>query len=168
MTFKVELNDGVIRLYFVVMLNVISATLLKIIDFKNYFFLFKVMTAIQILTDFRQGLISFFDELIEQFPKEGDLIVLRIFIGDQVPILDIMNTFIARLLPLREMVKARDEKFFLENDILFQKLNPNKVSYFKQLWMSDELDAEDRMVIWQWFDSFIILSERYRGAAGRL
>lgn len=116
----------------------------------------------KILSEFRQKLISFFDELIEQFPEEGDLVVLRIFIGDQVPIIDIMNTFIVKLLPLRNMVKTRDEKFFLENEILFQKIDPTKVSYFKHLWMSDKLDEDDKIVIWKWFDLFVSLVDKYQ------
>ena len=97
-------------------------------------------TQIKILSEFRAGLINFFDELIEQFPDESDLIVLRIFISDQVPISDIMNTFIRKLLPLKEMIKTRNQNFFLENDVLFEKLKSDKVSYFKRLWTSNKLD----------------------------
>ena len=37
------------------------------------------MSEIEILCEFLNGLISFFDELIDQFPTEGDLVIFRIF-----------------------------------------------------------------------------------------
>ena len=51
------------------------------------------MSELQVLSEFKNGLISFFDELIDQFPKEGDLIMIRIFLKDQIPIEQVMNTF---------------------------------------------------------------------------
>ena len=119
---------------------------------------------IQILIDFKTSLVNFFDELIEQFPEEGDLVVIRIFLNDQVPIVDVMNTVISKLLPLKELVKKRDESFFINNNVLFDKLDKNKVNHFKKLWRSDKLDAEDRKVIWQWYDLFISLTEKYQKA----
>ena len=116
----------------------------------------------KILTDFRTNLVSFLDELIEQFPQEGDLVIVRIFICDQIPITDIMHTFTKKVLPLKDMVKQRNAAFFLENDVLFENLSNTKVSYFKQLWSSDKLDADDRATIWSWFDLFISLAERYQ------
>jgi len=116
---------------------------------------------IQILTEFKTNLVNFLDELIEQFPEEGDLIVLRIFLNDQVPIADIMKTFVEKLLPLKEVVKKRDERFFLNNNILFEKLNKDKVNHFRTLWTSPKLDSDDKDVIWAWYDLFISIAERY-------
>lgn len=118
--------------------------------------------AVKILTEFRTNLVAFLDELIEQFPTEGDLVILRIFICDQVPMLDIMEMFSSRVLPLKDMVKQRNAKFFLENNVLFDNVNTSKVSYFKELWASDKLDEEDRATIWRWFDLFISLADRYQ------
>ncbi len=121
----------------------------------------KATQQIKILGDFKNNIISFLDELIEQFPKEGDLVILRIFLADQIPIVDVMGTFMKRALPIKEMVKTRDEKFFIENDVLFDNVSTSKVSYFKELWVSSKLDAEDRDAIWRWFDLFITFAERY-------
>lgn len=122
------------------------------------------MSKTQILIDFKTNLVNFLDELIEQFPEEGDLVVLRIFLNDQVPIADIMNTFVNKLLPLKETVKRRDESFFLNNNILFEKLNKDKVNHFKTLWTSPKLDTDDRKVIWSWYDLFISIAEKYTKA----
>lgn len=120
---------------------------------------------LQILSDFKTNLVAFLDELIEQFPEEGDLVVARIFLNDQVPIVDVMNTFITKLLPVKDMVKQRNDDFFLNNNILFDQLDKNKVNHFKKLWRSERLDSEDRQTIWRWYDLFISLSEKYQKAS---
>ena len=49
------------------------------------------MSDIQILIQFKKSIISFIDELIEAFPTEPDLIILRIFIKDQISIENVIN-----------------------------------------------------------------------------
>ena len=116
----------------------------------------------QILSDFKKHLIKFMDELIEQLPHEGDLVVGRIFLKDQIPIEDVMNYFIISILPHKEQIQQRDDKFFLENNVLFEKFQKGKVNHFKTLWLSNRLDNDDKDVIWVWFDAFISLTERYQ------
>ncbi|NCA20947.1 MAG: hypothetical protein EBS86_07410 [Crocinitomicaceae bacterium] len=67
----------------------------------------------KLLTLFKENLVKFFDALIEQFPKEGDFILLRL-LCDQLPSSLIINTFAARILPYTDLIKKRDEKFFLD------------------------------------------------------
>ena len=146
----------------------------------NYFHLFKDLkriffyinmsvqisnsNIIEILKEYKNSLISFFDELIDQFPEEGDLIIVRIFLKDQMPIETVINIFINNLnkddQKLRKMVKDRNEIFFLENNI-FDTVNKDKVLHFKKLWRSGRLDDDDKKVVWRWIDSFIFLSDKY-------
>ena len=123
------------------------------------------MSKLQVLIDFKTSLVNFLDELIEQFPEEGDLVVARIFLNDQVPTEQIMNVVICKILPLKDLVKKKDENFFINNNILFEQLNKDKVNRFKILWRSDRLDNEDRLVIWRWYELFISLAEKYQKAA---
>lgn len=122
------------------------------------------MSEIQVLSEFKNGLISFFDELIDQFPYEGDLIMIRIFLKDQIPIEDVMNIFNNAINKengkLKEMIKKRNENFFLENNI-FDAFSKNKVMHFKKLWRSGSLDDDDKKVIWKWIDSFVYLGDKY-------
>lgn len=120
------------------------------------------MSELTILRDFKNGLVSFIDELIDQFPEEADLVIIRIFLNDQVPIIDVMNHFVAKLLPLKQEIKDRNEKVFIDNNILFETLSKSKVNHFKTLWRSGRLDNEDKQVVWKWFDSFVYLSEKYK------
>jgi hypothetical protein len=124
------------------------------------------MSEIEILKQFKNSLISFLDELIGQFPMEGDLVIFRIFLKDRVPIINILNYFVLRILPLKKMVEDRDEDFFLNKCELFESIQgqekKGKVNRFKKLWRSECLDDDDKRVVWEWFDSFIFLSKKYQ------
>ena len=122
------------------------------------------MSQLEILTEFKKQLLAFFDELIVQFPQEGDLVVVRLFLANQIPIKDAMDTFNYKInkndQELRKMVKKRNETFFLEHS-LFDNLGKDKVSHFKKLWLSGSLDDDDKEVIWNWIDAFIYLADKY-------
>jgi hypothetical protein len=121
------------------------------------------MSENEVLLEFKTQLVSFFDELISQFPQEGDLVVLRLFVTNQMPIQTIMNIFIQKIntndQELRKMVKDRNECFFLEHTI-FENVCKEKIIRFKKLWRS-RLDMEDKEVIWNWIDAFIYLGDKY-------
>lgn len=124
------------------------------------------MSSVVILENFKKNLVLFLDELIGQFPTEGDLVVARILIKDQVPILTVMQYMCRVILPLRKLVEDRDEKFILENNILFDSfgrdIGKDKVNHFKKLWRSGRLDDDDKETIFKWFDTFIFLADRYQ------
>ena len=115
---------------------------------------------INILKSFQTQLIKFFDELIEQFPLEGDLVAIRIFLKDQIPIETTMIHFINKILPLRDYIIKKDESFFLDNNDLFIDISKDKVNHFKKLW--PKLDNCDKDTVWKWFDIFIIICDRYK------
>jgi len=119
------------------------------------------MSEIQILKQFKEQIITFFDELISQFPEEADLVILRIFLENQIPIEEVINIFIHKLLTTREMIALRNEAFFIENESLFQKISKDKVNHFKRLWRSGRLDKDDKEIIWKWIDSFVFLADKY-------
>ena len=120
-----------------------------------------ISTKIELLAVFKENLIKFLDAIIEQFPKEGDFILLRIILSEQVPINDAMKIFTQRILPHVEMIKNRDERFFLESTDLFEGLTKEKVAYFKNIWTSNSLTAEDREQLWKWFRLFANLALKY-------
>ena len=126
----------------------------------------KIMSnSTDILTDFKRNIISFIDALIYQFPKEGDLVIVRIVLKDMAKPIDIMNNFISKILPLKDVINTRDDSFFLNSESaasLFSEFDKGKVNHFKRIWKSSELDAEDRNIIWTWFNAFIKLAERYQ------
>ena len=122
------------------------------------------MAETQILIQFKNSLVSFIDELIEAFPNEPDLIILRIFLKDQILIEDVMNKFIHIInkddQKIKTYIKERNESVFLENDI-FQSISKTKAINFQKLWRSDTLDGDEKNAVWRWIDSFVILSDRF-------
>lgn len=122
------------------------------------------MSETQILIEFKNNLIAFFDELIDQFPQEGDLIMVRVFLKDQIPVKEAMEQFVHKITcndnELKKMIKSRNENFFLDNNI-FDNLGRDKVNHFAKLWRSNALDTEDKKVIWKWVDSFVFYAEKY-------
>jgi len=119
------------------------------------------MDEVKLLQTLHKDLVTFLDSLIESFPEEGDLVIARFAIKDQFPIKDIMEYIIQKLLPLKSNVDSRDNNFFLENNILFEQLEDNKVNHFKKIWISGNLDDEDKDNIWKWFDRFLRIAQYY-------
>ena len=118
---------------------------------------------INLLEKLKSNLLKFIDELISIMPSESDLFVVKFFIKESVAITDIMDYIIQKLLPLESYVVQKDDRFFLEHQVLFEELRDsnNKVNYFKNVWQSS-LDDENKEVIWNWFLLFINISKRYK------
>jgi hypothetical protein len=121
---------------------------------------------IEILKEFKSQLLTFVDELITQFPQEGDLVILRVYIDNQAEIKQVMEGFIYKINcndnQLREMIKQKNEVFFIEHDVFsHENLSKEKINHFKKLWLSGQLDEEDKNVIWSWIDAFVFLADKY-------
>ena len=120
------------------------------------------MSEIDLLIQLKEQLVFFFDELISLLPEEPDLVIVRIFLKDKLPIFDVMEYIVHQLIPLKPMIKQKDDNFFINHNILFEKLDDNKVNHFKRLWLSGKLDKENKETIWRWFTSFVFLAEKYQ------
>lgn len=116
---------------------------------------------IDLLNKLKNNLLIFIDELISILPSESDLVLVRFFIKDHVPIADVMTYISNKLLPLDNYVKAKDDRFFLEHQVLFEELRDeqNKVNYFKNVWTN--LDEDNKEVIWNWFALFLNIAKKY-------
>ena len=119
------------------------------------------LSTIDILKHFKTNVIKFCDALIELLPKEGDMIILRVMFESQIPIETALVVFSERILPHAEMLKNKDDRFFLECSDVFTGLRKDKVSYFKDLWLSGTLTLEDKTQMWKWFNLFLHLAKQY-------
>jgi hypothetical protein len=117
----------------------------------------------QIIRNFHSNIVSFLDELIELFPSDADLILIRLLLKDTIPPTKIINTFIKEIIPNKESIKTRDDDFFMKST-LFDSFDKSKMNHLKILWKSTIIDDEDRQVIWKWFDTFVYLAEQYQKA----
>lgn len=117
------------------------------------------------MIEFKTQLTSFFDELIAQFPNEGDLVVMRLYIATQMDIQEAVNTFIYQLNTkegeTRDAINKHDEGHFLSYNINTDTNEKYRLGHFKKLWMSGKLDTEDKTIIWTWIDTFVFLSDKY-------
>ena len=122
-----------------------------------------------ILTQLQNSLTSFFDEMIDLFPKEADFIKIRIFLKDQVDIQTVMEVFTYNLnrtdvnheMTLKKMIKDRNDFDILESPIFLEYFSKEKIIYYKKFWNSPSLFTEDKKMVWKWLDSFVGISERY-------
>ena len=123
------------------------------------------MSETEILSEFKRQMITFFDELIAQFPQEGDLIIMRLFITNQMPIMDVINEFNYEVNKnkgeKRQVIKDRNETYFLQCDVTPETHDKYKFSHFRKLWLSGVLDSEDKRIIWQWIDTFVFLVDKW-------
>jgi hypothetical protein len=117
---------------------------------------------LSILQYFQTNVKDFLNELVEQFPDQEDLLIMRIFLVDQIPTDMLINQFIKFVIPHRDKIKNRDEKFFLMEKGVFGKISSDKVLHFKVLWQSNRLDNDDKKVLWSWFDKFIEIIDSYQ------
>ena len=120
------------------------------------------MNRIDLLIYFKENILKFFDALIELLPKEGDLIMIRVMLTSQIPIENALKIFASRIVPNGEMVKAKDERFFLECTDLFAGIRKDRVSYFKDLWASGTLTPQDKEQLWKWFKLFLLIALRFQ------
>lgn len=114
---------------------------------------------VNILSAFKRSAKSFLDELITSFPNEQDLVFLRVLLtSDSVPVVTLMNHFIHKVLPKKDLISQRQDSFFTQNESLFGSFSSKDT--LRNLWVSGNLSAENKEVIWQWFDLFVKLAEK--------
>ena len=115
----------------------------------------------QILKTFKSTLISFIDELISQYPNDSELILIRIFLKDQIPIQSIMNEFLLKLNTYKPMIEKKDDAVFEDDDFLTFG-QQSGLTNLKKLWKANNIDDEDKDIIWEWLNSFVFLCEKYQ------
>lgn len=117
------------------------------------------MSAVQVLQHFKTMLLDFIDDLIEQFPTEGKLVVGRIFV-DSLSTEEIIKQFIKEVLPYEKMINKKDEAFFLTHDILLAGITNSEVSHFKHLYL--QLDEDSKNTVWQWVQCLVSITKKYQ------
>ncbi len=120
------------------------------------------MSRIDVLIKFKNTVVAFIDEIIEQFPRDSDLILCRLYIKDQIPTENLMNIFINFFLPQKEMIVKKDEKFFTEGTAEFFVHLNIKNNIFEKIWASKILDEDDRAIIWEWMSSIVTIVDKYK------
>lgn len=125
------------------------------------------MSDTKLLITFKKLLLSFCDEIIEQFPNEGDFVILKMFIDLQIPIATLMDEFNLQLnrkeQKIRKMISDRNDDFFV-NENPFTFVSNDRVNRLSALWQDESMHPDDKDVIWQWIDSFVKVCDKYTAA----
>lgn len=115
-----------------------------------------------ILLKFKTQLLLFIDELIQQFPHEGDFVIFKLFIANQMPIQTAMELFRKQLdnneQRVRKMIELRLSDFFFVSDN-FPFISASKLEKCEVLW--NDLDVTDATIMWTWIDSIVKLADKY-------
>jgi len=119
------------------------------------------MTLVELLKAFKNHLIAFVEDVMRLLPNEADLYQLRITFAYHLPMETALKILASRILPYTDLVKSKDEKFFIECTDIFSGIQQDKVSYFKDLWMSGTLTDEDKEQLWKWFKLFLYYAIQY-------
>jgi hypothetical protein len=120
------------------------------------------MDKITLLQKYKVALIRFIDDLMLKFPEEGDLIISRVFLKDQIPVEEVLNLMSHRILKCTDHIKNRNDEFFLKETSIFGGVNQSSIIKFKDLWSSDRLGIEDRKAIWKWIDLMVKFGRMYK------
>jgi len=115
-----------------------------------------------ILLVFKSNIMSFVDELITQFPDDPELVMLKLFLENHVD-MSILLTGFKKYFAIEQnriMFENRNENFFLEHNP-FYKLSSNQFTKIKTIWLSPKITADDKEVIWQWFELFKKISDKF-------
>lgn len=127
---------------------------------------YKNMNSSELLVIFRDQLLLFTDELLEIFQNEPKLILIRVYIENNLVVEDAVLKFAKALngpSNLDQMIKKRNEDFFLNYDMM--KLNnsadTDSANFMLQLWKDDRLEDDDKTTIWSWVDLFVNIAQSY-------
>jgi hypothetical protein len=118
------------------------------------------MSELQYLSQFREQIVQFIDELIENFPNYPEFILIRVFIKDRLPIVDILGRFISEILQYRQLVYNKEPQFFESIDCIYDIFGENG-KILKKIWETEVTNDDDRDTIWQWMTLFCKLAMRY-------
>lgn len=116
------------------------------------------MSSTQILNTFKSNLLDFFDELMQLAPQEKDLVVIKFMLNDRIPITQVMDYFVTRIIPIKASIAERDSRVFAD---IFGMLPQDQAKNLSNLWYSNQLEKDDRETIWKWIDGFLKIAERY-------
>jgi hypothetical protein len=120
------------------------------------------LSTFEILKLFKENLADFLNALIERFPSEQQLVYLRIFLCEQIPVDESMKIFSKRILEYDNVILTKDEEAFLKSNDLFEGIPGDKVNYFKSIWLSPTFTKDDKSQMWDWLKAFLKLAKLYK------
>ena len=124
----------------------------------------KINAINNISTRMEKMLVSFFDELIEQFPNEADFVALRVLISSgQAPMSVLLEVWLKNFEDDKKKIKERNPEFFTSSSGTLSSIGKTSiVDTFRRVWKVIDLDEDNKKTIWKWVDNFVIIVEKYK------
>ena len=119
-------------------------------------------TTYAVVEQLKVQVINLIDDLLEICPDEKDILFVRLYFDCNIDQYKLMDGFERWVYPWKKEIKIKDERFFKENDHIFGPLPTEKVSYFKTKFEDGTFEAEDKEMIWKYFQIYIKLIKKYR------
>ena len=116
---------------------------------------------LRILQKFKDSLIEFLDELIEQFPTQTELVVIRVMVKDQIPTTQVIDELIVHVLPFKDKIRGKDLSFLEDEKERENHKHSKIIKMIEELWNSDTLDEDDNEQLFNWVLHFLKLTEKY-------
>jgi len=125
----------------------------------------------KVATVFCDQFIGLLNQLISLFPNEQDFITFKTGIEmfkKQEPQI-IIQQFIIYVCPHKEIIKKRDESFFLKDNLIKDTVSKvgdqedfimGKFFKIRELW-TDKISTQNKEQIWKYFDVLIKLTDKY-------
>nr|QBK86764.1 MAG: uncharacterized protein LCMAC103_00950 [Marseillevirus LCMAC103] len=110
----------------------------------------------ELISDLRDHVFTANDEYV-------DLLFVEMYF-DKLPPQELMKNMIDRVVPHADMIAGRNETFFLEHPVLFQDLKADRTQHYKGFWKDRRVTAEDKNVIWEYFDTILEIAQNYEAA----
>lgn len=111
--------------------------------------------------------INTIDQIMREMPdvfgktELEDLVLIQEFFT-QLNCTDVMDLFIQQVLPHSKPIKNREKEYFTRNVSLFSSFENSKVAFFYDILANDKLDKQDMIIIWDYWNIFIDLIEKYK------
>ena len=127
------------------------------------------MSSEQHLNDMKKTVLEFIGDLKDNVltapEDQGDLVLVEFYFNRMHPLM-LMEHIIKHVAPHRQQIESRNVQFFIEQkDKIFANLEPSKVDYFAKMCSvegKEGIGAENRDVIWAYFDTMLCIAAKYK------
>lgn len=106
------------------------------------------------------------DNVLTQKTEQGELLLVEFFFKNMTAA-SLSNHIVTYVLPHEKRIAERDISFFIkEKSKIFASLPTDRIDHFVQLVTSPSskggISAEDRDVVWSYFDCLVDLAKKYK------
>ena len=114
----------------------------------------------KILEQLKSQVIELLDDLSNICNNDQDILMVQVIFSSIDPE-KLMTGFIEWVYPWKNFILQKNEEFFEKNDHIFGPLPVDKVEKFKVKFKDGTFDNDDKETIWEYFNIFIKLIEKY-------